>query len=64
MSEKLLDKLAISSVALALAEARQIFRESEHKNTSGTREIVMLAQIILEEKHRVRQEKRDERNGN
>lgn len=64
MSDKILDKLALSSVALALAEARLLFRESEHKNTSGTREIVMLAQIILEEKHRIRQLRRDEQNGN
>ena len=64
MSDKILDKLALSSVALALTEARQMFRDSEHKNTSGTREIVMLAQIILEEKHRVKQVRRDEQNGN
>jgi hypothetical protein len=64
MSDKILDKLALSSVSLALVEARQIFKESEHKNTSGTREIVMLAQIILEEKHRIRQVRRDEQNGN
>ena len=58
--EMVLKDLALKNVALALVEARQLFKESEHKSTSGTREIVMLAQIILEEKHRVRQERKEE----
>jgi hypothetical protein len=57
--DTLIDNYAKASVALALQEARLILRESEHKNTSGTREVIMLAQILLEEKHRIK----DETNG-
>lgn len=58
--EMLLEGLALKNVALALVEAREIFNESKHKNSSGTREIVMLAQVILEEKHRVKQASKED----
>ena len=52
--EENLEKLAIANVDLALINARAILKNSEHRNSSGTREVIMVAQMLLNEIDRLK----------
>lgn len=49
-----LEQIAVLNVELALLHARAILEDTEHKNSSGTIGVIMVAQMLLNEVDRLK----------
>jgi hypothetical protein len=49
-----LEQVAVLNVEMALLQARALLKDTEHKNSSGTREVIMVAQMLLNEIDRLK----------